>query len=108
MRDTPWLVRNGDPFVPSDCLANGGDATTCGTPRALVLDDVNPAANLPKRFPQMNMIDMSGALCRYDYCRAAEGNILIYRDSHHLSATYVRSLAPELGRSIGAVTGWWP
>ncbi|BBZ07717.1 acyltransferase [Mycolicibacterium doricum] len=108
MRDTPWLVRNGDPFVPSDCLANGGDATTCGTPRALVLDDVNPAANLPKRFPQMNMIDMSGALCRYDYCRAAEGNILIYRDSHHLSATYVRSLAPELGRRIGAVTGWWP
>ncbi|MCV7376396.1 acyltransferase [Mycolicibacterium arabiense] len=108
MRDTPWLVRNGDPFFPSDCLADGGDATTCGMPRALVLDDVNPAASLPGRFPQMNVIDLSGALCRDDYCRAAEGNVLIYRDSHHLSATYVRSLAPELGRRMGALTGWWP
>ncbi|ABM14486.1 acyltransferase family protein [Mycolicibacterium vanbaalenii] len=108
MRDTPWLVRNGEPFFPSDCLADGGDATTCGMPRALVLDDVNPAADLTKRFPMMGMIDMSNALCRDDYCRAAEGNILIYRDSHHLSATYVRSMAPELGRRIGALTGWWP
>jgi hypothetical protein len=77
-------------------------------PRALVLDDVNPAADLTNRFPLMKVIDMSNAMCRDDYCRAAEGNILIYRDSHHLTATYVRSMAPELGRRIGALTGWWP
>ncbi len=26
MRDTPWLVKDGQPFNPSDCLAKGGDA----------------------------------------------------------------------------------
>ncbi|MCP9276531.1 acyltransferase family protein [Mycolicibacterium arenosum] len=108
MRDTPWLVRDGEPFFPRDCLADGGGATTCGIDRSVVLGDVNPASDLPKRFPLMGLLDMSDALCRDEYCRAVEGNVLIYRDSHHLSATYVRSMTPELGRRIGAVTGWWP
>ena len=33
--------------------------------------------------------------------------LLIYRDEHHLTASYARSLAPELGRQIGVITGWW-
>jgi hypothetical protein len=32
---------------------------------------------------------------------------LIYHDAHHLSATYMRTLAGELGRQIAAATGWW-
>lgn len=107
MRDTPWLVRDGQPAPPPDCLAAGGDAVSCGVPRSDVLSDANPAAILPQRFPTMTMLDMSDAVCRRDYCRAVEGNILIYHDSHHLSATYVRSMAPELGRQMAAATQWW-
>jgi hypothetical protein len=50
---------------------------------------------------------MSDAICRADYCRAVEGNVLVYHDAHHLAATYMRTLTPELGRQIGAATGWW-
>ena len=36
-------------------------------------------------------------------CPAIVGNIIVYKDWHHLSATYVRSLTDELERQMA-----WP
>ena len=33
--------------------------------------------------------------------------MLLYRDAHHISTTYMRTMTNELGRQIGAATGWW-
>jgi hypothetical protein len=107
MRDTPWLVRNDKPFFPSDCLANGGDATSCGIDRSKVLSDHNPTLDFVAQFPQLKPLDLSDAVCRPDFCRAVEGNVLIYRDAHHITTTYMRSMTNELGRQIAAATGWW-
>ena len=107
MRDTPWLVRDGQPFFPADCLAGGGDATSCGIQRSKVLSDRNPTLDFVRQFPLLKPLDMSAAVCRPDYCRAVEGNVLLYHDSHHISATYMRTMTPELGRQIAAATGWW-
>ena len=107
MRDTPWLVRKGKPFIPADCLADGGDAESCGIPRSKVLSEENPTLDYVDRFPMMKVLDMSDAVCREDLCRAIEGNVLVYHDAHHLSATYMRTMTPELGRQIGEATGWW-
>ena len=107
MRDTPWLVRDGEPFFPTDCLAKGGDAESCGIKRSEVLSERNQTLDFLKQFPQMRVLDLSDAVCRPDICRAVEGNVLIYHDSHHISATYMRTLIPELGRQLGAATGWW-
>lgn len=107
MRDTPWLVEQDKPFIPADCLANGGDAVSCGRKRAEVLVGRNPTLDFLGRFPGLKPLDMSNAICRPDFCRAIEGNVLIYRDSHHVTATYMRTMAPELGRQIAAATRWW-
>ncbi|GAA2563597.1 acyltransferase family protein [Mycolicibacterium diernhoferi] len=108
MRDTPWLVRsNNKPFFPADCLADGGDAVSCGVKRAAVLSDDNPTLAFVKRFPNLKPLDMSDAVCRPDFCRVVEGNVLMYHDSHHLSATYMRTMTNELGRQLAAATGWW-
>jgi peptidoglycan/LPS O-acetylase OafA/YrhL len=107
MRDTPWMVRDGKPFFPSDCLADGGDAVSCGIKRSEVLSDRNPTLAYVKRFPLLKPLDMSDAVCRDDYCRAVEGNVLLYHDAHHLSSTYMRTMTTELGRQMGAATGWW-
>ena len=107
MRDTPWLVEDGKPFIPADCLADGGDAVSCGRERSEVLGDHNPTLDFVGRFPGLKPLDMSDAVCRPDFCRAVEGNVLIYRDSHHFTATYMRTMTPELGRQIRAATGWW-
>jgi peptidoglycan/LPS O-acetylase OafA/YrhL len=107
MRDTPWLVRNGKPFFPADCLASGGDAISCGIKRSEVLSDHNPTLDFVAQFPLLKPLDMSNAVCREDFCRAVEGNVLMYHDSHHISTTYMRTMASELGRQIAAATGWW-
>jgi peptidoglycan/LPS O-acetylase OafA/YrhL len=107
VRDTPWFVRNGISFEPADCLADGGTATSCGMNRADVLENRNPTLDAVEQFPLLKPIDLSDAVCRVDICRAVEGNVLVYRDSHHLSASYVRTLTDELGRQVGAATGWW-
>ncbi|MBN3454331.1 acyltransferase family protein [Mycolicibacterium mageritense] len=107
MRDTPWLVRNGKPYFPADCLANGGDAISCGIDRSKVLSDHNPTLDFVARFPLLKPLDMSDAVCRKDYCRVVEGNVLMYHDSHHISTTYMRTMTNELGRQMAAATGWW-
>ena len=107
MRDTPWLVRNGEPHFPADCLADGGDAISCGIKRSDVLSDRNPTLDFVAQFPLLTPLDMSDAVCREDICRAVEGNVLLYRDSHHISTTYMRTMTTELGRQIAAATGWW-
>ena len=107
MRDTPWLVRDGKPFLPTDCLAKGGDAVSCGIKRSEVLSERNQTLDFTALFPTLKVLDMSDAVCRADECRAIEGNVLIYHDAHHISATYMRTMADELGRQLGKATGWW-
>jgi peptidoglycan/LPS O-acetylase OafA/YrhL len=107
MRDTPWLVKNGKPFDPADCLAKGGNAQSCAVKRSDVLSDHNQTLDFVTQFPLLKVLDMSDAICRADVCRPAEGNVLIYHGAHHLSPTYVRTMTNELGRQIGAGTGWW-
>ncbi|MDT7769572.1 MAG: hypothetical protein QOI30_2582 [Mycobacterium sp.] len=107
MRDTPWLVKDGQPFNPSDCLAKGGDAISCGIKRSDVLADHNPTLDFVEQFPMLKLLDMSDAVCRTDICPAVEGNVLVYHDAHHLSATYMRTMTNELGKQMATATGWW-
>jgi peptidoglycan/LPS O-acetylase OafA/YrhL len=107
MRDTPWLVRNGEPYFPADCLASGGNAISCGIDRSKVLSDRNPTLDFVAQFPLLKPLDMSDAVCRKDFCRVVEGNVLLYHDSHHISTTYMRTMTNELGRQIATATGWW-
>ncbi|MEN0140293.1 MAG: acyltransferase family protein [Rhodococcus sp. (in: high G+C Gram-positive bacteria)] len=107
IRDTPWLHHDGVPYSAVDCLADGGDADSCGLPRDEVLAPDNPTVEAARDLPSVHPLDLTDAVCDVAICRAAQGNILVYHDSHHLSATYVRSLAPELDRQIGMATRWW-
>lgn len=107
VRDTPWLRRNGIRYRAIDCLSEGGDRIECGMKRADALSAVNPALEPSAAYPNVYPIDLSDAVCTLDTCAVVEGNILVYHDEHHLTASYSRSLAPELGRQLGPVLGWW-
>lgn len=107
LRDTPWMFRDGALFSPPDCLAAGGDADSCGLPRSDALNERNPTLDYADRYPQLTLLDLSDAVCSAEVCRAVEGNVLVYHDEHHLSATYVRSMADELERQLSAATAWF-
>ncbi|WP_280332833.1 acyltransferase family protein [Nocardia wallacei] len=107
VRDTPWLRRNGIRYRAIDCLAQGGDRIGCGMPRADALDPVNPAAVPAAGYPNVFAIDLSDAVCEPEICPVVVGNVLLYHDEHHLTATYSRSLAPELERQLRPIFRWW-
>ncbi|TDQ45510.1 acyltransferase family protein [Actinorugispora endophytica] len=48
------------------------------------------------------VIDLSDRFCAEDVCPAVVGNVIVYRDSHHLTATYSRLLGDDLGSRIDA------
>ncbi|MBF6175935.1 acyltransferase [Nocardia blacklockiae] len=107
VRDTPWLRRNGIRYRAIDCLAQGGDRDGCGMPRTDALDPVDPAAAPAAAFPNLFPIDLSDAVCGPQICPVVAGNVLLYHDEHHLTATYSRSLAPALERQLRPIFGWW-
>jgi peptidoglycan/LPS O-acetylase OafA/YrhL len=108
IRDTPWLVKDGQPFDPADCLAKkGGNAQSCAVKRSDALADHNQTLDFVAQFPLLKVLDVSDAICRTDVCRPVEGNVLIYHGAHHITPTYMRTMAHELGRQIAANTGWW-
>ncbi|MBB4854644.1 peptidoglycan/LPS O-acetylase OafA/YrhL [Mycobacteroides chelonae] len=108
MRDTPWLIdKDGTTYTAADCISAGGNSDSCAMDRNRALDDVNPTLAIANKFPLLKILDMTKAICRPDKCRVVEGNVLVYHDSHHISATYMRTMAKELGRQIAVATGWW-
>ncbi|WP_281180901.1 SGNH hydrolase domain-containing protein, partial [Nocardia lijiangensis] len=107
VRDTPWLRRDGVRYRAIDCLAQSGDGVSCGMRRVDALDEVNPAAEPAASFPNVFPLDLTDAVCTPEVCPVIEGNILVYHDEHHLTASYSRSLAPELGRRLAPILGWW-
>ncbi|NNH72682.1 acyltransferase [Nocardia uniformis] len=107
IRDTPWLRRGDVRYRAIDCLAAGGDRFECGMKRTDALSPVDPAAAPAANFPQVYTLDLSNAVCEPEVCAVVEGNILVYHDEHHFTASYARSLAPELGRHLNPILGWW-
>ncbi len=107
VRDNPWLFRDGMPYRAVDCLADGGSATSCGVLRNDALDSVNPTLAASFRLSSVFPLDLTNALCDSLVCRVVEGNVVIYRDEHHLTATYMRTMSAELAQQMSAATGWW-
>jgi peptidoglycan/LPS O-acetylase OafA/YrhL len=53
----------------------------------------------------VGVVDLTDVICRRDTCPAVIGGVLVYRDNHHLSGSYARTLAPDLGRALDEVVG---
>ena len=52
------------------------------------------------RVPGAALIDLNDAICTTDECGVRRGDLFIYRDGNHLTASFSRSLAPVLMSSL--------
>lgn len=48
----------------------------------------------------VRVVDLTNYLCNETYCPPVIGKTLVYRDRHHLTATYVRTLEDELEKRL--------
>lgn len=94
-------------FAPSKCVAAYGmDAPRCGTPRAEIIKPTPPYADLPGVPPNVRFLDFTDYFCEPERCPPVVGNVLVYLDDNHVTATFMTTLAPILGRGIVRALGW--
>ncbi|WP_309115904.1 acyltransferase family protein [Saccharothrix sp.] len=101
-------VRDNPRFsvAPSACLvANGMDPGPCSVPRAELLATEAPYTRLTDLPPNVSFADFSDWICDYELCPPVVGNVHVYLDDNHLSATYVTTMTPFVERELVARLG---
>ena len=75
-----------------DCIAsNIADISLCNKPREEVISKVSPIQQAVNRSKNATLIDMNDHICHANICRVVVGNVFVYRDQHHLTASYART-----------------
>ncbi|MDQ7905748.1 acyltransferase family protein [Phytohabitans sp. ZYX-F-186] len=93
LRDTPYPGTDTAACVS----ANVDRLTRCAYPREAALGGAGAAqAEAVRDLPGVRFVDLSDAICPTSPCAAVIGQVIVFRDTNHLTATYARSLAPRL------------
>lgn len=96
LRDNPKVK-----FDAPECVEyHGADAERCSLRRASVLETPSPLQTLKNPPSNVRFIDLSNYFCDAKTCPPVIGNVMVYRHLAHITATYVRSLEPMLGREL--------
>jgi peptidoglycan/LPS O-acetylase OafA/YrhL len=72
----------------------------CATPRSEALDYPKVNTRVSERVEGVKLIDPTPVACTEKNCPAVIGDVLVYRNGAHLTATYVRTLTPWLGKQL--------
>jgi peptidoglycan/LPS O-acetylase OafA/YrhL len=89
LRDTPHLGES----IPL-CIENNSEV--CGMPKEEVLFEEIPWEVTDDIPENMTFAELTKYFCDEEECFPTKGNVMIYRDEHHLTTLYARSLAPAL------------
>jgi len=92
IRDTPQL-----PFDPGECVARD---PKCFAEQAGALRGDDPLLMAHALLPEVPVIDMTDAVCRDARCPMVVGNVIVWRDTGHLTASYARTLGAVLTTRI--------
>ena len=91
--DTPyWGVK------AEECLAK--DPHCSVSYKSIVSPD--PLVLAHDLYPHVSLIDFNDVVCPNQGCPAVIGNVVVWRDLNHVSATYSRSMADIFGKRLDA------
>ncbi|MDW0113113.1 acyltransferase family protein [Sporosarcina saromensis] len=89
-----------NPRMPKDvrsCLEkNVKNPSKCGKTRDKALSSNIPWSSLDNKPPNVTFGDLSDYFCVGKKCSPVIGNVFVYRDAHHLTATYAKTLSKAL------------
>jgi hypothetical protein len=87
--ETPRMAIN----VPECVSVHLSDLASCVRLRSRGLANAGVVKSAAQRYGDP-VLDLNDRICTPVVCPSVIGNVLIYRDDHHLTATYSRTLAP--------------
>ncbi len=98
--DTPWQ----DEATPECLSAHMDDPAACGRVRKSALAE--PARRrlvaAAARSEGATVIDPAPWFCTETTCPPIVGDLLVYRDQHHITTAYSRLLAPQFGAALAS------
>ncbi len=94
---TPAICASGRLKAVEDCAKPLDDVVDAGLNKAL--------QTAAKQDPKATYVNPDKWLCPGGQCPVIQWNVLVYRDDHHITATYAKDLAPQLSPAIKAVLG---
>lgn len=95
LRDVPYLTDAGEACQ----LENPENPARCEQTRATALQYRDIAFEVAVS-QGLAAIDMTDYFCGAERCPTVIGGVLVYRDAHHFTATYARTLAPYLDAEL--------
>ncbi|MGD7055216.1 acyltransferase family protein [Sutcliffiella horikoshii] len=94
LRDNPRMAEN----IPACVEVKTPEE--CSIPRDKALAETPPWENTENIPENVYFADLSDYFCDEDTCHSVIGNVLVYRDTHHISTLYSMTLAEPLKAEI--------
>jgi peptidoglycan/LPS O-acetylase OafA/YrhL len=102
VRDTPRM-----PAFTPDCIVENPQTTeVCGSSRSTNFSAESPTEAAAGLLPDTRFMDLTQYFCPEDSCPAVIGNVIVYKDHHHVTRSYMMTLAPFFEKEFLAATGW--
>ncbi|WP_347038593.1 SGNH hydrolase domain-containing protein [Glutamicibacter halophytocola] len=84
-----------------DCVEqNINNPEACSFPEKGAYEKGDATKAAAKLEPRVKVLDFSDQFCVAGTCPVVVGNVLIYRDKHHISDTYMSTLVPVFGQRL--------
>jgi hypothetical protein len=96
IRETPTPQMD----IPECVASHPEDLSQCDVARAQAVLRPSPAVQAASGLEGVTMVDLNPWICPQRKCVPVIGGILVYRDASHLTGTYAKTLARELGRQL--------
>ncbi|MEV6236695.1 acyltransferase family protein [Lentzea sp. NPDC051838] len=91
-------------YSPAACAdAHGAGAPQCNPLRAELLAADPPWASFGDLPSNVSFLDFSDYYCDDEHCPPIIGNVHVYLDDNHVTATYMRSMSPMVEQQIDAI-----
>jgi len=98
------LVVDGpaSPFDPPTCLADKGRVRPCTFRRPTF---TGPEWDAADGFDHVRLLEFTDEVCGAKRCSPVHGRILVYRDTNHLTKTFVLTLTPRFESALAQAPG---
>jgi len=108
IRDTPRITSSTAECIDDAIAAGKRPGIACAVPREGALEE-DPAvvAARKEHSPRVQAIDLTSMLCSSRLCYPVIGGALVYKDLHHFTVVFAKTLAPPLERKLEALTQQW-
>lgn len=103
VRDNPWMMIENGSSIQKDvriCMSEGHSEEECGEPVEGYILEENPMKDAYLDIPGKTIIDLGNAYIKDGFAHSVVGNIMVYRDSHHMTSQFTRTLNKPLEKQM--------